>query len=236
MIADAALNRAFEETWPAAEYREVGGFRLGRGLGAGGRVSSVRPLQGWTEKGIAQAADAMREWGQKPLFRTDQGDQRLSDALRAQGLTPANPTVLMQIATSRLTDTPVPPITALRSWPPLAIQREIWIQGGIDAARQAVMERVTLPRVSLLGRMQDRAGGAGFVAVAGDVAMLHALEIVAPARRQGLAQWMIREAGAFAAEQGATRLALAVTQANAPALSLYDKLGFERMGSYLYWS
>ena len=41
---DAALAEAFEISWPASEYADAGGFRVGRGLGAGGRVSSARAV------------------------------------------------------------------------------------------------------------------------------------------------------------------------------------------------
>ena len=236
MIGDAALRLAFEETWPAAEYRDAGGFRVGRGLGAGGRVGSARPLDGWTPQGIEAAIRQHREWDQPPLFRAARDDLPLAEALRTRGLAPSRPTAVMQIAAGRLTDATPPPLTALRSWPPLAIQSRIWSEGGIDDARQAVMRRTTLPRSAILGRIRDRAGGAAFVAVAGDVAMLHALEIAQDARRLGLAQWLVREAGFFAAENGASRLALAVTLANRPAVALYEKLGFEQVGVYDYWS
>ncbi|RJK98847.1 GNAT family N-acetyltransferase, partial [Paracoccus siganidrum] len=32
-MIDAALREAFQATWPAAEYADAGGFRVGCGLG-----------------------------------------------------------------------------------------------------------------------------------------------------------------------------------------------------------
>ena len=61
---DPDLARAFETTWPAAEYADAGAFRVGRGYGAGGRVSSARALrQDWDEADIpaVEAIAQMRQ-------------------------------------------------------------------------------------------------------------------------------------------------------------------------------
>lgn len=236
MIGDAALSRAFEESWPAAEYREAGGFRIGRGFGGGGRISSARALPGWTAAGIDMAAAVHREWGQPVLFRAPDSDAALAGALTGAGLHPALPTAVMEIPTTALTDREIPFLTAIPCWPPLAVQREIWEAGNITPARQAAMARVDLPRVALLGRLNDAPVASAFMARAGEVAMIHAIEVAPQARRQGMAEWLLRAAAELAADQGATRLALAVTLANQPAVALYRKLGFATAGTYRYWS
>ncbi|TGN43184.1 GNAT family N-acetyltransferase, partial [Paracoccus liaowanqingii] len=45
---DADLEAAFEVTWVPAETRRCGGLLVGRGLGAGGRVSAARGIGPWT--------------------------------------------------------------------------------------------------------------------------------------------------------------------------------------------
>lgn len=235
MSPDAALARAFEATWPPAETRAAGGFRVGRGLGAGGRVGSARVEGVWREDDIALAEAIHRDWQQPALFRVADGDTDLAGALVARGYRQANPTAILDLPITRLTDRAMPPVTAFAIWPPLAIQREIWAAGAIGPARQAVMERVTGPRRAILGRIEDRAAGAAFVALDGDIAMLHAVEILPDWRRKGLASWMIRSAAIWAAEAGATRMALAVSRANDGALALYQRLGFEGAGGYAYY-
>lgn len=233
---DPALAAAFEATWPAAEYRDAGGFRVGRGLGGGGRVASARAAGDWHERDIAPAAAIQKGWGQRPLFRALDGDARLIAALEAQGYRRESPTVIMEIAAAALTDLPVPPVMAFAIWPPLAIQREIWAAGNIDPARQAVIDRAAPPRTAILGRIEDRAAGAAFVAIHDGVAMLHALEILPGWRRKGLAGWMMRQASFWAVEGGVDRLALAVSRSNEPALALYRRMGFREVAGYGYYA
>lgn len=235
-MMDAALARAFEATWPAAEYREAGGFRIARGMGGGGRLGAAVPLHDWQPDGIMQAIAAHRDWGQAALFCVPQGMTDLAQALQAQGFRPHKPTAVLHIPTPFLTDQPLPQVTALSAWPPLAIQREIWQQGGIDTPRQQAMDRAGLPKRALLGRLKDRAAGVAFLGISDRVAMIHAIHVTPAARRQRLAEWLMRGAGFIAAEHGATRLALAVAQENLPAMALCRKLGFAQIDAYDHWS
>lgn len=232
---DAALARAFEDTWPAADHADAGGFRVGRGLGAGGRVSSARAAGPWVPGDIAAAEAVHRAWNQPPVFRVPDGDAALTDALHDAGYRRDTPTAIMAAPVSVLADRPIPSLKTFAVWPPLAIQRDIWAAGNIGPARQAVMERVTGPRISVLGRVDDRAAGAAFAALCGDVAMVHAVEVLAPFRRRGLAGWMMRQAALWAQEEGATRIALAVSRANAAARAAWDGLGFAEVAGYAYF-
>ena len=236
MIADARIARAFESSWPAAEYAEAGGFRVGRGQGGGGRVSSARALgPDWDAKAIPVIAEIQRSWDEPPMFRVAEDDAALQGALAENGYRLDNPTSVMAADCAALAALPRPRLTAFDIWPPLAIQTDIWAAGAIGAARQAAMRRVTLPRTALLGRVQDRAAGAAFVAVDGDVGMVHAIEVVPALRRQGVAGWLVGRAAEWAQAQGATRLALAVSRANTGARALYDRMGFAELGGYGYW-
>ena len=229
------LSEAFEATWPAAEYADAGGFRVGRGLGGGGRVSSARRIGAWTETDIDVAIAIQRGWNQPPMFRLDDDDAQIIAALKARGFERTTPTAIMALPVAALTDLDVPQVTAFSVWPPLAIQRDIWSAGNVGSGRQAVMDRVTGPRAALLGRIKDRAAGAGFVAVHGNVAMIHAIEVLPEWRRLGLAGWMMREAASWAGDNGALTLALAVSRANASAVALYEKQGFSETTGYAYY-
>lgn len=237
MTPDPDLARVFETSWPAAETRDSGAFRSGRGLGAGGRVSSTLALRpDWDAADIAAVEAVHRDWSQRPMFRVPEQDARLQEALATRGYAPETPTAIMQADCAVLLAEPVPDMTAFTIWPPLAIQSDLWAAGNINPARQAVMPRVLPPHSSVLGRLDDRAAGAAFVVADGPVAMIHAIEVAPQFRRRGLAGWMIRAAAGWAAQQGATRLGLAVSRANAGARAAYDALGFHEVGSYAYWA
>lgn len=235
MVPDRALAQAFEATWPAAEYRDAGGFRIGRGPGGGGRVSSARALEGWNPEGLAEAAQVHRDWGQRALFRAPEADLRLTGALADAGYRRHDPVMVMETPAAALNDRGIPPLAAIPSWPPLAIQREIWAAGQFGPGHLAVMARVSLPRMSILGRIDDRSAGTLFLAIDGPVAMVHAVVIRPGVRRQGVAGWLIRAAAMQAQRAGAERLALAVALDNDPAIALYRKLGFTESGRYAYW-
>ena len=232
----AALDAAFEASWPGADHAMAGPIRISHAPDAGDRVNSARPTgPGWTEADIDRAIDIQAGWGQPPLFRLAEGDA-LGPWLLARGWQAQKPTRLLTAPLSGLTDTPVPRVTAFAVWPPLAIQRDLWTETGIGAARQAVMDRVALPKAAILGRIEDRAAGVAFIAADGPCAVLHALEVLPAQRRKGLAGWMIREAAFWARDQGAQTMLLAVTAGNAPAQALYHGLGFTDIGGYSYYS
>ncbi|TWI35963.1 GNAT family N-acetyltransferase [Paracoccus sulfuroxidans] len=236
MTPDSALARAFESTWPPAETAEAGGLSVGRGMGGGGRVSSAHATgTGWSAEDLANAEAIQQDWGQEPLFRVAANDTALQQALTQRGYETFNPTAIMEVDCTALTVEAIPRLTAFTVWQPLAIQRDIWAAGNIGEARQAVMDRVTLPRSSVLGRLTDRAAGAAFVAADGPVAMIHAIEVLPQFRRMGLAGWMIRAAAEWAQAQGASRLALAVSRPNTGAIALYERMGFQPSGDYAYW-
>ena len=88
--------------------------------------------------------------------------------------------------------------------------------------------------MTLMSRANDRPVGAAFVAVDGEVAMIHAIEVAKAHRRKGGAVRLMQGAARFAAENGAEWLALAVTEANSGARALYERLGMADAGGYHY--
>ena len=72
--------------------------------------------------------------------------------------------------------------------------------------------------------------GYGCIIVAADVALLVKLCVSDDVRRMGIAAELAQELEKKAIERGATELTLEVRVSNAPAIALYEKLGFESMG------
>ncbi|MDO5647755.1 N-acetyltransferase [Paracoccus sp. (in: a-proteobacteria)] len=229
-----AVWAAFDATWPAVEYATAGAFRVARGTGAGERVRSAVPVSDPTLDDIAQAEAAHRRWGQPALFRVMADDAALRDALIARGYRRHDGALLMTAPVAALTDQALPPVTAIPVWPPLAIQRDLWDAGDFGPARRDVMARVAGDKVSILGRINDRAAGTAFVGHHDGVVMVHALIVLPEFRRSGLAGWMMRQAAFWGAERGASQVALAVGTGNIAARALYDGLGFQVAGAYDY--
>lgn len=233
-LAPDRLAQVMQDSWPAAESHRLGPWLIRDGAGGGKRVSAVSALGPWQAEDIALAEAAQDRLGQPRLFAIGATDQALDQALAARGYQVIDPVLAYAAPVERLAG-PLPPVTAFALWPPLAIQRALWREGDIGPARLAVMARCQGPHCALLGRIHDRAAGVGFVALSGqDEAMLHALHIDPAQRRQGLARHMMTAAANWAAEAGAQRLSLVVTQGNSAARGLYASLGMEIVGAYHY--
>ena len=236
-----ALHRALEASWPPAARLGCGPFTLREGQGGGKRVSAAT-LDGGSpdEAAIARAEEAMHALGQSPLFmiRADgaaPNDRALDCALAARGHRITDPTLFFAAPVETVALVPRP-MSLFGTWPPLAMQRQLWEDAGIKAPRQAVMARACAPSSAFIARYQNRAAGVAFCAIDRDtgIAMLHALEIEPGFRRQGVARDMVRGIAHWAGEQGAAHFALAVTERNIAARALYDGLGMAQAGRYHY--
>lgn len=221
-----------EHSWPAAGLQRVGPWMIRKGAGGGQRVSAATAEAGVTDADIVGAEAAMQALGQEPLFMIRHSDAELDAMLAARGYARHDPVVVYAVPVAAL---PAPaPMSAFANWPPLNITAQIWADAGIGPGRLAVMDRAKGAKTTILGRVNDRASGVTFVACVGNVAMLHALEVCPSQRRQGSAINIMRMAAAWAQDQGAQTLCLAVTKANMAARTLYASLGMEVVGSYHY--
>jgi GNAT superfamily N-acetyltransferase len=225
----AEIFAALEATWPPVAWHDAPGWRVGEGADGGKRVSCG--LGDGSPEALEAAQAAL---GQRPLAMIRPGDAALDARLAAAGWGIVDPTLAFAAPADALAGEP-PPLTVFEvAWPPLAVQDEIWEEGGIGAGRRSVMARAPGPKLALLGRLRDTPAATAFVACAGGVAMVHALEVRPGFRRDGLARHLMAGAARWAQRQGAGLIAALVTRANAPALALYRGLGMEEVAAYHY--
>jgi len=224
-----ALIAAIEATWPPARSWPLGPFTLRDGAGGGQRVAAASVTGAFTGPQLEAAIAAMSE----PLFVLYPGDEALDAALQARRYQRHDPVVAYGAPVALLTGE-LPFLTAFPHWPPLEVARTVWAEGGIGPARLAVMDRAVGPKSAILARAGDRPAGACYVACDGPLAMVHAIEVRSAYRRQGAARHLLRAAANWAAEQGATSLALFVTEKNIAARALYASAGMTEVGRYHY--
>lgn len=227
------LFAASEATWPAARVWEQDGFTLRDGQGGGQRVSAATASGPVTPEQIAAAEAAMRAIGQKPIFCERGTTPELDAALAERGYEIKDPTTIYVSPIEKLTDKPIPRVTAFTIWEPLAIMKEIWATDGIGPARLAVMNRAAR-KTAVLARWNEKPGGVAFVAVHDKICMVHGLVVLPHQRRQGVAEWIMRRAAIWGQAQGATHIAVLCVDANAGANALYRALGFDAVGGYHY--
>lgn len=230
--APEKLWGAMRAGWPPAATSSAGGFVIRDGAGGGSRVSAATPSGDTWD--ILAAESAMRALNQPPLFQITPQDSALDTDLAARGYTLQDESTFLIAPTARIGAEPPKPVSAFAVWPPLAIQRDLWSEGGIGPARLAVMARAAQPKAAILGRIRDRAAGTGFVAIHDGIAFVHALHVLPEFRRLGLAHHMMRRAARWARAEGADWLALVVTRANAPAQALYRGMGMAETTHYHY--
>ena len=229
----AALYEVSDATWPAARKWDDGPWTLRDGAGGGKRASAATARGDVTDQDIPKAEAAMKAMGQRSLFMIREGDDALDAMLAARGYDLIDEVALYTAPIGMLTDIPIPPVTCFTIWEPLAIMAEIWANGGIGAARLAVMGRAAV-KTGILNRWNEQPGGVAFAAVHNGVTMVHAVEVLEHQRKVGVAQWMMRAAAFWGAKQGAQHIAVLCVTANKPANALYTKLGFTRVGTYHY--
>lgn len=233
-MTPATLLAAMETTWPAAAAARVGAWTIRDGQGGGKRVSAATAETDWSDADIPQAETAMAALGQPALFLIRDRDSALDAALDRRGYRIVDPVLAYAAPAADLAAADLPRLTGFPHWPPLAVATHLWDQAGIGPARLAVMNRVQAPKTAILARSNDRPSGVAFVAAAGKIAMLHALEVAPALRRQGSAHNILTIAARWALDQGADTLALVVTQANDGARALYASHGMAVVGHYHY--
>ena len=225
---------ALDATWPAAARQSIGPWIIRDGQEGGKRVSAATPNPDWTPADIQTAEATMRDLGQTPLFMIIDQDHDLDHALADTGYDIVDPVNIYSTSVDTLTIERPPKVSMFSVWPPLAIEIDMWAEGGISDARVNVMKRVQGPKTSILARWNDHPAGVGFAAVHDKDAFVHAVEIRAAQRQQGVASWLMKQAAFWAAEQGASRLNVACTKANVAANALYRSIGMKVVGEYHY--
>ncbi|MBV7408395.1 GNAT family N-acetyltransferase [Maritimibacter sp. DP1N21-5] len=222
-------------TWPAASVQHVGAWTIREGQNGGSRVSSATEDWPVTEVDLPAAEAAMRSFGQVPQIMVRDHEDKLDHLLETHGYAIKDPTNLYVIEAKLLAgDGKLPMGGGFAMWPPLGLIRDIFADGQIDAARQAVMERCPHPKTAMIERAGDYPGGAAFVAIDGDIAMVHALHVLPDARRKGVARRLLKRAAIWGLDHGAQMVGLAVTKGNHAANPLYASLGMSLRGQYHY--
>ena len=227
------LFETIDATWPAAAFSSRGAVILRDGQGGGKRVSAASAPDDVSETDLDTSITAMFDQGDA-LFQV-QGDQPRFDALLdVRRFQIVDPVVILAGDINTVAGNGPPKVSAFTVWPSLAIQHEIWASGGIGPARLAIMDRARGPKTTLIGRVENQPGGAAFVAIHNQTAMIHAVEVLPRHRRKGCAGNMLRAAAVWARNQGATQFATLTVRENAPARALFASLGLSAVGQYHY--
>ena len=246
-LTAAAPGAAVEvATWRPVRTDEVDGWELGFSGGFTRRANSVVPWR--TPADPVAAVEAVETaYAARALpcvFRIDASAQpgNLDALLAERGYA--------VVATTRVMARDVDPGEAVGA-PSTGPAAEVgiadhpddaWLAGWLDVKAAGRAVDADLARAVVTGSparyltARDEAGVTGVVraAVAGEWVGLSCLMVAPRARRRGLAGLLTARALAEAADAGACRAFLQVEAVNAPALALYERLGFVVVDEYHY--
>ena len=239
----ATLERACLEAWPARRRETHNGWEYCATGDFSGRANAIWPLA-WTggadiKKAIADARAWCVAQAITPTFKLADGatfPADLPQALTASGFTPGTETYVMtrDVAVTPLGDANVElhdqPSTDI--WAPL----EESAPGPGDAAeRRDIVERIAVPRVFALMRIDNRPAAVGLGVLTGAQVGIYLMRTAPWARRRGFARDIVHTLIAWGAARGADTAYLQVEAANEVAVALYVREGFNVAYNYRYW-
>ena len=225
---------AVDATWPPFARFPSGIWTLRQGQGAGKRVSAASTVEIASTSDIGAAEKAMHSLGQTPLFMVREGQRQLDSLLDQKGYKVVDPVTVLAARCADLADYRQQSLRVIFSQEPIAILREIWRQGGVDDPRIEVMRRAAPPKTFVLGRYENQPVAAQFLGCHKTIGMVHAVEVLQNARRNGVGQKMMQGAAWWAQQQGMEWISCLTVCENSPAQALYRNLGMEVVSRYHY--
>ncbi len=238
-----ALEEVAAKGWQAPDSRWLGRWLLRAAEGFTGRANSVLPL-GDPGRPLDEALAEVHAWyGERGLparmVVPAPAREALDGALEARGWTAYNPTVVL-VADVAVTLGRLP---ARADLPPVLVEPvpgDDWLgayhyRGGepLPQVGRAIMTAARAPGFAVV-----RSGGTVLAIARASVddgwVGVTAVEVDPAHRRRGLASHVMRELLRWADGLGAHSAYLQVAAENAPALALYDRLGFAPHHRYRY--
>lgn len=227
-----ATERLLAETWPATETAALGGWLLRAAGGFTNRANSVLALTA-PEGGVDAAVAAVVDWyearGLVPKFSmAGPVTRRLDDELAARGWTYEMETVVMVKA---LKGTRYEGEAVVTDAPSAAFLAQT-DRGAASTARQVFGSGPGRAYAEIWRGGALAARGRG--AVAGDLLVVTSIGTAPEYRRRGLGTENLAALEAWGAETDAARAALQVEADNAPAIAMYERLGYAERYRYGY--
>ncbi len=244
-LSAEAMQRVAEAGWPPFETAALGEWTLRASGGLTGRANSVR-VAGDPGMPLEDALDQVVAWyaarGLPPILQLP--EPSLWDAeLDRLGWTPARRTTLRTVATADLVAAAgaLPDgVVATRSDVPdaelLALVEPTLEPIGLARILAGPAERVFVALRDAEGALLAAGRASTSASPAGRWSGVTSVAVAEHARRRGLGRAVMGELGRWAAEAGAPSTYLQVMAQNAPAIALYEQLGFVLHHAYCYRS
>lgn len=238
----ADIDRATIITWPAAETEDRDGWVYLADSGVTRRVNAVWPLaapRGDIERAIDDAEAWYAARGLQPRFKLTDGATApvdLTERLTRRGYQRVSPTLVMRAGLSAAPGHYKG--VEIAGAPPPAFDQALQasaVSAEDLAERRGIARRAPQP-AAFASRVSDgRVVAVGVSVVTQNLAGIYLMRTAPDARRRGHALHILRALLDWAATRGAAYAFLQVDVDNTPAVTLYEREGFERLTTYHYW-
>lgn len=221
------------DAWPAVTEDEVGDWRLRAASGFTGRANSALALGDPgvpVPEALARVCEFAHVHGVRPVVQVIVGTET-ERAIEAAGWVPDT-----GHAAGHLVSVLLGPLGAGAAGVEfLPEPSPSWWELAAGTTEPTPAQRHVLTTGEVGYGVAEIRAGAVRAAVAGELLHVSRLAVRPEHRRRGLARALMAASGAWAAERGAARCVLQVAVENAPALALYETLGFREHHRYRYW-
>jgi len=242
-----ALAREIEPeavaSWPARETMTLQGWLLRFTNGFTHRGNSVATLH-FLGTDLGEAIETVeREYRRRalrPMFQiaSSVAPSELSTSLLARDYQVVTPTLVL-VGSPVGIGTRLPDATAKISREPDEDFVSLVLEGSrsIDDGRERIdiLSRIPHERICVTASSDGKAVACGMGTLTNGYAAINMMRTTTAHRRRGHARRVLAAIAQWADANGAKRLYLSVERANAPAIALYERAGFEPGYAYRYY-
>jgi len=233
-----ALEEHALNAWPASRTVAVGGWALRLSDGYTKRANSANALSPSSPfDKVREAAERLyRDEGLPPIFRiTPLAGADADVQLDRAGYQLIEPSLVMTAAVDAVADVAAGEIADAPSSEWLdGYARASGLAEGMREKHAAILGRIHAPAAFVTLRRDDETAGCGLAVYAREVVGLFDIVVSPSLRGRGYGRALTGELMNWARRKGARSAYLQVHRSNAPALSLYNHLGFAEAYGYHY--
>ncbi len=237
------IERATLAAVAPLELVEDDGWLLAANEGVIGRANSVAAVNTGSDSLGAKISRAIAFYEARclrPTFRLSSWSrpEPIASALTERGFVGRDPVLVMTAEARTVVGETNDVVAVSFADRPDEAWRELFLGPGVAASeaekRIAALARGRGMRFANLCEGEEIVA-VGVCGVAGEWAGIHGMRTKPAHRRRGHARKILRGLAAIAEVEGASRMFLQVEADNAPAIKLYEALGFEEAYQYAYW-